>query len=66
MKDAIVITVKNSLGDSLTADITNPSCHDILNQVEEATRILGYGDMTLYISLMAHAEKVANRILKRK
>lgn len=66
MKDAIVITVKNALGDSLTADITNPSCRDILSQVEEATRILGYGDMTLYIALMAHAEKVANRILKRK
>lgn len=66
MKDVIVITSKNALGESRTADITNPSCHDILNEVEEATRVLGYGDMQLYIALMEHAEKVANRILKRK
>jgi hypothetical protein len=66
MKDVIVITAKNALGESRTADIINPSCHDILNEIEEATRVLGYGDMQLYIALMEHAEKVANRILKRK
>lgn len=65
-KDLIVITAKNAFGDSRTIDFVNPNCRDILKELDDSVKLLGYNDMQLYIALMEHAEEVAQRILKRK